>query len=231
MRKGIKVLGFAALLTVVTVAASVSSRADEIFTSGMMVFTSTAQSKCATASGGCQAVTFLFGSVLATIPGETILTSSVSLPSFDLGWNGSAATFNPTSGSLAVTINGQTLDGTVGWEDLTASGSGGFSLSLGLSGLTGGGSDPALTNFATAGSGSGVLTYQFVAALGGPTTVAGLVGSSGLLLTSVSGTFASQPISASEGGSTALFLGLDFTVLVGLGGLLGIRRRESAAAA
>ncbi len=227
MRKRVRVLGFVALLAVFTAAASVSSKADEIFTSGMMTFTPTAQSDCTTASGGCQAVSFSTGTVLATLPSETISSSSVTLPGFDLGWNGSAATFDPASGSLAVTINGQTLDGTVGWEGLTATGTGGFSLSLGLSGLSGGGSDPALTNFASDGSGSGILTYQFIVGAGGPTTVAGLVGSSSPLISSVSGTFA-----APEGGSTLLFLGVDFAALVGLAGLAGvIRRRKSATAA
>lgn len=165
MVRSFKLLSLIAAVAVVMMAASVTSKADSIQLGGLISFTPTASSNCTSSPSGCQDVTFGSLSVLATDPVEAISSFAVSFPSFDLGWSGSAATFNPTSGPLSISINGSApLTGSIAWEGLTASGSGGFQLNVGLNGLTGGGSDSVLQSFALNGAGSGILTFQFTAA-------------------------------------------------------------------
>ncbi|MGH9326381.1 MAG: PEP-CTERM sorting domain-containing protein [Terriglobia bacterium] len=197
MIKNLKLLSLAAAIVVMMAMASVSLRADTLQAAGLMNLNPTAQSNCTTASGGCQAVTFGTINILATQPGETITSSSVTLPDFDLGWTGSAASFNPSSGPLGVTINGQTLTGNIGWEELTGSNTGGFTLTVGLTGLAGGGTDPVLDAFAANGNGNGNLTFQF--APDGITSISGLVANTSAEDNiSVSGTLATpEPASLS----------------------------------
>ncbi|HEV2417775.1 MAG TPA: hypothetical protein VGX94_08230, partial [Terriglobia bacterium] len=167
MVRSFKLLSLIAAVAVVMMAASVTSKADSIQIAGLISFTPIASSSCTSSSSGCQDVTFSNLSVLATDPSEAVnsSTSPVSFPTFNLGWSGSAATFNPTSGPLSITINGSNvLTGDVAWEGLMATGSGGFQLDVGLNGLTGGGSDSVLQSFALNGQGSGILTFQFTAA-------------------------------------------------------------------
>lgn len=161
MLKKLKVLSLVAAIAVVMSAVSATSKADDIQIGGLVSFTPTT---CAGSPSGCQDVTFSNLSVAATNPGESITSSSspVSFPSFDLGWSGSAATFNPMSGALSISINGSApLTGNIAFESLLATGSGGFQLDVDLNGLTGGGSDPILASFAANGQGGGILTFQF----------------------------------------------------------------------
>lgn len=182
MVRSFKLLSLIAAVAVVMMAASVTSKADSIQIAGLISFTPIASSSCTSSPSGCQDVTFSNLSVLATDPSEAVnsSTSPVNFPTFDLGWSGSAATFNPTSGPLSITINGSNvLTGTVAWEGLMATGSGGFQLDVGLNGLTGGGSDSVLQSFALNGQGSGILTFQFTAA--NLSSIMGLVDSSAAL--------------------------------------------------
>lgn len=163
--KKLKAVGLVAAVAVFMVAASGISKADDIQIGGLVSFAPTSSSNCASPTTGCQSVTFSNLTVLATNPSESInpSTTSVSFPTFDLGFWGSAATFNPMSGALSVSINGQTLTGNIAWENLVATGSGGFQLDVSLNGLTGGGTDSVLGAFAAHGQGSGILTFQFTA--------------------------------------------------------------------
>lgn len=161
MVKKLKVLSLVAAIAVVMSAASATSKADDIQIGGLVSF---APTTCAGSPMGCQSVTFSSLSVLATNPAEPVTgsTSPVSFPSFDLGWSGSAATFNPMSGALSISINGSApLTGNIAFESLIATGAGGFQLDVGLNSLTGGGSDPVLAAFAANGQGGGILTFQF----------------------------------------------------------------------
>lgn len=177
MVKSFKLLSLIAAVAVVMAAASVTSKADSIQLAGLINFTPTATSNCTSSPSGCQDVTFSGLRVLATNPSEAVSSSSVSFPTFDLGWSGSAATFNPTSGPLSISINGSSaLTGTIAWEGLSTMGVGGFQLNVGLNGLTGGGSDAVLQSFAANGQGSGILTFQFTTA--NLTSVMSLVDSS-----------------------------------------------------
>lgn len=182
MVRSFKLLSLIAAIAVVMTAASVTSKADSIQLGGLISFSPVASSSCTSSPSGCQAVTFSNLNVLATDPSESVnsSTSPASFPKFNLGWSGSAATFNPMSGALSVSINGSApLTGNIGWENLMATGAGGFQLNVSLNNLTGGGSDPVLQSFVLNGQGSGILTFQFTAA--NLTSIAGLVDSSAAL--------------------------------------------------
>ncbi|MGH9345581.1 MAG: PEP-CTERM sorting domain-containing protein [Terriglobia bacterium] len=162
MVRNLKLLSLVAAVAVMMAAASVASKADDLQIGGLINFSPVATSNCASSPSGCQDVTFSGLTVEATNPSESIATSSVSFPSFDLGWSGTAATFNPTTGPLAISINGSSpLTGNIAYEDLMATGTGGFQLNVGLNNLIGGGSDAVLDAFAANGQGSGILTFQF----------------------------------------------------------------------
>ncbi|MGH9352354.1 MAG: PEP-CTERM sorting domain-containing protein [Terriglobia bacterium] len=164
MVRNLKLLSLVAAVAVVMMAASVTSKADEIQIGGLVSFNPVATSLCTSSPSGCQAVSFSNLTVEATNPSESITSSSVSFPAFNLGWSGTAATFNPASGPLSISINGSSaLTGNIAWEGLMATGSGGFQLNVALSSLTGGGSNPVLDEFAANGQGSGILTFQFTA--------------------------------------------------------------------
>lgn len=219
MVRNLKLLSLIAAVAVVMMAASVKSKADDLQINGLINFTPVGTSNCTSSPSGCQDVTFGSLSVAATNPSETITSSSVSFPSFDLGWSGTAATFNPTSGPLAISINGSSaLTGDIVWESLMASGAGGYQLDVSLNNLIGGGSDPILNAFALNGQGSGILTFQFT--IPSMTSVQSLVDSTvALPNNSVSAT-----LTTPEPASLCLF----GTGLLGLGLLL--RRRLQAAA-
>lgn len=180
MVKKLKVFGVVAAAAVFMVAASTTSKADDIQIGGLVSFSQTANTNCSGSTTGCQAVSFSNLTVEATNPSEPVTSSMspVSFPSFDLGyWGG--ATFSPASGALSVTINGQTLTGNIAWDSLVATGSGGFQLDVSLNGLTGGGTDSILSAFASHGQGNGILTFQFTA--GGITSVQALADSTAAL--------------------------------------------------
>lgn len=219
MVRNLKLLSLVAAVAVVMMAASVKSKADDLQINGLINFTPVAASNCTSSPSGCQDVTFGSLGVAATNPSESISSSSVSFPSFDLGWSGTAATFNPASGPLAISINGSSaLTGDIVWESLMTSGSGGYQLDVSLNNLTGGGSDPILNAFALNGQGSGILTFQFT--IPSMTSVQSLVDSSAALPNnSVSAT-----LTTPEPASLCLF----GTGLLSLGLLL--RRRLQAAA-
>lgn len=218
MVRNLKLLGLVAVVAFVMTAASATSKADDLQIGGLINFNPVASSDCTTSPSGCQAVSFGNLSVEATNPSEAVSSSSVSFPTFDLGYSGTAATFNPTSGPLSISLNGSTLTGNIGWENLVATGTGGFQLEVSLDGLTGGGSDPILGAFASHGQGNGLLTFQFT--MQGMTSVSSLVASTvALPNNSVSAT-----LSTPEPASLCLF----GTGLLGLGLLL--RRRLQAAA-
>lgn len=219
MVRNLKLLSLVAAVAVVMMAASVKSKADDLQINGLINFTPVGTSNCTSSPSGCQDVTFGNLGVAATNPSESITSSSVSFPSFDLGWSGTAATFNPTSGPLAISINGSSaLTGDIVWENLMASGSGGYQLDVSLNNLIGGGSDPILNAFALNGQGSGILTFQFT--IPSMTSVQSLVDSSvALPNNSVSAT-----LTTPEPASLCLF----GTGLLSLGLLL--RRRLQAAA-
>lgn len=167
MLKNLKVFGLVAAVAVFMVAASATSKADDIQIGGLVSFSPVANSQCSGSTTGCQAVSFSNLTVLATNPSEPVnsSTSPVSFPTFNLGyWGG--ATFSPSSGALSITINGQTLTGNIAWDSLVTTGSGGFQLDVSLSGLAGGGTDSILDAFTSHGQGNGILTFQFLAGSG-----------------------------------------------------------------
>lgn len=157
---------------------------------------------CAVGSTACQDVFFSNTTVVLPVtPSDpAIIGATVTLPGFGLGWNGTTATYDPTSGVFSMSSGANSLSGTISWGSISG-GSGDFALNVGLSNMVNVGTDPNFMDFA-ATSGDGILTFPLP---DGPQNLSQLFASSSTQQTSLSGTFSVR--SAPEPGSLALMGG------------------------
>lgn len=163
----LKLVGIVVIAAVAMIVTPQTMMADTINLGGLnavVSFANVASNNCSAGATSCQEVSFSGVQVANPItPSDpAILGATVTISNDFVGWNGSQATFTPNPGTLSINYGTNTLNAGVSWENITATGSGGFAFNFGLNGITvtPGTTDPIMNALAGDG-GYGLVTFQF----------------------------------------------------------------------